>query len=112
MASKFKFDKHQDEATIEIIRGINHLLIKAEENNFNAISTILKEAKEDVAWWATYQNDSEHAPEKLAHQLTTEDALNIAMNFLSKFRMAKNGAMKEELLRAIELSSMEELVLV
>ena len=110
MAKKFDLEKRLDEATVEIIRGLDNLLLRAEAGNFFTIATILKEAKEDIAWWAAYQNYEELPSEKLVRQLTVEDALNIAMKFLTKFTMAKNGATKDEFPQTTEILAIKELV--
>jgi hypothetical protein len=57
-----------DQSVVEIVNGINGLLINARVNNLGAISSILEDARESIAWWAIHDDYNESHCDKLAHE--------------------------------------------
>lgn len=67
-----------DEATVEIIRGINHLLLKAESNHLITVLKILKDARESIALWAAHDDYNESDMDRIVHALTMDMGLHLA----------------------------------
>ncbi len=100
-AAPKKAAQRVDEATAEIVTGINHLLLNAQKEGLTTITTILKDARESIAWWAAQDNYSESNVERIYHNLTSHSGLHTALDLLAKFSAIKDSAIKEELLQAI-----------
>jgi len=73
-----KNTKRLDEATVEIIRGINHLLLKAESNHLITVLKILKDARESIALWAAHDDYNESDMDRIVHALTMDMGLHLA----------------------------------
>jgi len=77
--------KWLDESTVEIVRGINILLMKAQSEHLIAIVNILKDARESIAWWAVRDDYNESDADRLVHHLTTDNGPHTALNFMTSF---------------------------
>jgi len=91
-----------DEATAEIVTAINYLLLNAQREGLTTITSILRDARESIAWWAAHDNYNESGVEKIYHRLTCESELHTALNFLARFATIKDDELKEDLLQTIE----------
>lgn len=67
--SAVKDIKALDEATVEIMRGLNSLLLKAHQQGLTTITSILLDARDSIAWWAAHDNYHEFQTRKLLRQL-------------------------------------------
>src|SRR4051812_22600345 len=104
-------DMHRlDEAAAEIVSGINALILKAQIGQLTTVTTILKDARESIAWWAVHDDYNEAGAEKIVHQLTLDSGLHVALNFLAKFAMIKDELIRDELLKTMKQFQLNHLL--
>jgi len=90
-----------DESTVDIVRGINILLLKAESEHLIAITNILKDARESIAWWAVHDDYNESEADRLIHHLTMDNGAHTALNFMANFTAIKDVLIRNELVQMI-----------
>jgi len=93
--------KRLDESTVDVIRGINILLLKAESEHLTAITNILKDARESIAWWAVHDDYNESDADRLVHHLTMDNGAHTALNFMTGFTAIKDVLVRNELVQMI-----------
>jgi len=93
--------KRLDESTVEIVRGVNLLLLKAESEHLIAITNILKDARESIAWWAVHDDYTESEADMLVHHLTMDNGAHTALNFMASFTAIKDVLVRDELVQMI-----------
>jgi len=93
--------KRLDESTVDIVSGINILLLKAESEHLIAITNILKDARESIAWWAVHDDYNESDADRLVHHLTMDNGENTALNFMTSFSAIQDVLIRNELVQMI-----------
>jgi len=81
---------------VKIMKGINYLLWKAQSEQLDAVTSILQDARQSIAWWEAYDST-----EKLSPSLAFDNGIPMVLDFLVKFLAIKDGRLRDELLRAI-----------
>lgn len=94
--------KQLDESTIRIIEGLNALLMQAQSEKLVTVSTVLEDARDSIAWWATYDDYAEDHSELLARQLAFSSGLNVAAILLAKLAAVKDETIRQEILELIQ----------
>lgn len=94
--------KQLDQSAIKIIEGINALLLQAQSENLTAISLVLEDARESIAWWAAYDDYDEIHSGNLARELTFGSAVNVAAALLARFAAIKDDVIRQELLEFMQ----------
>jgi len=93
--------KRLDELTVDIVQKINILIMKAQGEQLIAITNILKDARESIAWWAAYDDYNESDVDRLIHHLTLDNGSHTALDFLANFTAIKDVLIRDELVEMI-----------
>lgn len=101
-STALKHKKRLDEATAEIVQGINFLLVKAQLEQLFTISSILEQARESITWWAVNDDYKESEFEALTQKLTLNNGLYTALLFLAKFSAINDISIRNELMQSIQ----------
>jgi hypothetical protein len=82
-------NKAAEDATMDILREINRLIIKAHSENLVTVASLLEDARESIAWWAINDNHTDAEAEILARELKYSSALQIAAAFLTQLQTTR-----------------------
>ena len=92
---------HYDEAVVELIRGLNFLIAKANEKQLAVAANILYRAKEDLVFWAVDLQFEESARDKFIFQHLFNDSL-VFLGFLAKYVSINDANQKENFIASLE----------